>query len=281
MTFPASSPSLSPAAPGPGAFVGFGGSYVGSAHRRVGRNNQDAWAVGAEEGLGVAVVCDGCSAGRASEIGAGLAARWLLAHLPGLWRAHGPHEAALAVGRGLADLLDRLCGELGPAPTATLAELGLFTFLAAIVDDERWAVLGLGDGLVGVNGRFTVLEPDADGAPDYIAYRLVPDEELLRSPRLDPSVLAEGATADLDSLVVATDGARRLLAPDDEVRVDGQAVRPALVERLLDPGPFLKNPSLFEKRLRVLAEGRGLLDDDTTLAVIARAGARRSPGGGS
>ena len=46
------------------------------------RNNQDGLAVRVEPRRIVAALCDGCSAGRSSEVGARLAASWVAVHLP-------------------------------------------------------------------------------------------------------------------------------------------------------------------------------------------------------
>ena len=58
------------------------GSVTGREHARLGRNNQDGVALAARDGLLVAVVTDGCSSGKWSEVGARLAARWLVEWTP-------------------------------------------------------------------------------------------------------------------------------------------------------------------------------------------------------
>ena len=73
------------------------GSAIGREHRRLGRNNQDAWACAVGPGLLVAAVADGCSSGAHTEVGARLAVHWMAAALPALWRqADGRLSADLA-----------------------------------------------------------------------------------------------------------------------------------------------------------------------------------------
>ena len=50
-------------------------SVTGARHHRAGRNGQDAAAAWTQDGVAVVVVCDGCSSGASSEVGARLGAR--------------------------------------------------------------------------------------------------------------------------------------------------------------------------------------------------------------
>lgn len=249
-------------------FVTFGGSFPGKEHLRCARNNQDGWAVADEGDVLVAVVTDGCGSGAHSEVGAQLGARFLARRLPDLWRAHrdqpGLDGLAALARHANAALADALGGALAsiagaPPPPALLADVGLFTWLAAIVDEERWAVMGLGDGAFVLDGEVTLLDSGPDNAPDYAAYRLV-DDALLDGPvDLDGQLFACGLTDALDSLIVASDGLHDL-ARDDARRVGALAL----------DDKAANNPSLLNKRLRVATTVDGLLSDDTTLAVIRR-----------
>ena len=49
-------------------------SVIGARHQRAGRNGQDAAVVVTGEDVAIAVVCDGCSSGASSEVGARLGA---------------------------------------------------------------------------------------------------------------------------------------------------------------------------------------------------------------
>lgn len=91
-----------------------GGSVVGTAHGRIGRNNQDAWAVRAgPEGV-VAIVADGCGSGGSSEVGARLGATLLAEGLlrrlrwPDPARPFGEAEAATLLEGARQDLLAHL-----------------------------------------------------------------------------------------------------------------------------------------------------------------------------
>ena len=93
-----------------------GGSVTGRAHAVLGRGNQDAFAWVDDDGVLVAVVCDGCSSGRHSEVGAHLGARLV----------------ATAVGRGVAAGADGLFLEVHPEPEKALSDAACMLPLSAI-----------------------------------------------------------------------------------------------------------------------------------------------------
>jgi hypothetical protein len=223
------------------------GSVAGREHTRLHRNNQDGVAALVEPGRIVAAVCDGCSAGRSSEVGARLGAAWIVASLPRIL-ADRPDESELGerLAAGLVEYLRQIAAGLGGGP-AVVRDYLLFTFLAAVVEPERALILGLGDGLFAVDGERRVLDPGPENAPAYLGYRLVDPAQLHAPPSLDPKLHLRAAT--VDSLVLATDGAAALLPHE------------------LDAPLYAHNPSLAQKRLNAI-ERR--LDDDTSLVVIRR-----------
>src|SRR6478735_8342872 len=86
-------------------------AVTGARHLRTARNGQDAvavWLDGADP-LAVAVVCDGCSSGASSEVGARLGAGRSPAD-PSLWAA-----ARAEVLCAFTDLLERMPGERAAA----------------------------------------------------------------------------------------------------------------------------------------------------------------------
>jgi hypothetical protein len=207
---------------------------IGREHARTYRNNQDGVAVAALGERVALVVTDGCSSGRASEVGARFAATWLARRLI----SRDVEEAAA----GLIAALGALARELSASEEAlpmTVHDFLLFSFLAAIVDRERTVVFGAGDGLFAVNGERTVLDPGPENAPAYLAYALL-------APGHGVRVHVDMPTRELEHLLLATDGA---------LEVD---------EAFRDP-KYVRNPSLVEKRLRVLP-----LHDDTTIALAVR-----------
>lgn len=246
-----------------GSFLAVAGSVTGRDHRRAERDGQDGHAVVATEDVVAAIVTDGCSSGRASEIGARVGAAWLAALVEQRFRGMGDTDtaaleaaAADVTGEVLArlELLARSFDAAGEIRAARVDQSLLFGFLVALVTPVTAMVFGIGDGIVMVDGVVTVLDPGPENAPPYLAYGLVGGSRACIEPRIH----FVGPTASVEVLAVATDGAAPLVHA-------GDAALPALAA---DPR-YVKNPSLLRKRLIVLSD-RGTFSDDATLAVIQR-----------
>jgi hypothetical protein len=232
------------------AFVAAAGSVTGRDHRRAERDGQDGYAVVVTDDVVAVVVTDGCSSGRASEIGARVGAAWLAALIEQRFRSLGATHAASVVVRELLGRLEVLARSLdatGEVKAARVDEALLFGFLAVVVTPETTIVFGIGDGIVLADGELTVLDPGPQNAPPYVAYSLL-------GARLEPRIHFVAPTAQVDLLAVATDG----LIP----------LGSALADLAADPR-YARNPSLLRKRLVVLSD-RGTFSDDATVAVIRR-----------
>src|SRR5215470_4240419 len=105
-------------------------AVIGARHARTGRNGQDAAAAWAAGDAGAIVVCDGCSAGAGSEVGARLAAQVALAAIVDGLR-HGVAQlwdgVRARVLRALSQLLEQLPGDREQA----IHDQFLFTIVAA------------------------------------------------------------------------------------------------------------------------------------------------------
>jgi hypothetical protein len=221
------------------------GSVTGREHLRLHRNNQDGVAVRVEPERVVAVVCDGCSAGASSEVGARLGAAFVAAHLPRVLDEGGGSER---LTDDLCAYLEHIAAGLGGGPSVVRDYL-LFTLLAAVVEPGRTRIFGLGDGLYSTDGEVHVLGPYPDNAPPYVAYRLV--DRALCPPALPCAVemLHESAA---QTVILGSDGLDAL-APGELA---------SLAERCR------RNPSLLQKGLNVW-ERR--FADDASAVVIQRA----------
>jgi hypothetical protein len=250
-------------------------SVAGREHRRLGRGNQDAVAVHLSSGPLVLALADGCSSGARSEVGAELSVRWLTEQVPALCRS-----GALGLGsalaesacEGLARYLETVARGLCADPAGVVrqtAEVLLATVLVAIVGDDEAVVFGVGDGIVLVNGEQRSLGEGPERAPAYPAYRGLAEEAFEGArPECGPRVHWAGPAGALESLVLGTDGAHDLRRAAGASLPDGRVW--GGLEELVDEPRYVLNPSLAQKRLRVLGELPGLLPDDTTVAVLRR-----------
>ena len=246
----------------------FGGSARGAEHARLHRNNQDGIALFASEELIVAVVTDGCSSGRGSEVGARYAAEWIVRYAKADRDPGGRDPVRLT--RDLTACVRRLALVLqanDDDPRGALHDFFLFTFLVAIIEPELTTVFGVGDGVVSINGRLTVLDPGPDNAPDYVAYGV------LEKQAREPVIHHHGPTADIASLLIGTDGVGDLIARAKDVLPDGSCV--GGLHALESDDRYVRNASLLQKRLIMLGEVHRYLRDDTSIAVIRRRGEER------
>jgi hypothetical protein len=232
-----------------GGYVVAAGSVTGREHRRAERDGQDGHATVVTDHVVAVVVTDGCGSGRSSEIGARLGAAWIAALLTQCFPATDSVAAAAEVTRELLVRLEVLARSLDPDGDIVAARVDdalLFTFLVAVVTRDTAIVFGIGDGIVVVDDRVTMLDPGPLNAPPYVAYGLF-------GARIAPCVHFVGPAADVTVLAVATDG----LAPE-----------PSIAQLAADPR-YARNPSLLRKRIIVLSD-RGTFSDDATLAVVRR-----------
>src|SRR5258706_4237384 len=160
---------------------------TGARHLRTARNGQDAVFVCYDDERAVAVVCDGCSSGASSEVGARLGAmlfaRAVFARLEAgeqpsdhrMWAAARAQlaETLRTVAGVVAATKDCLSFDVLDAPT--LRECFLFTIVAVAITRDAAAVWALGDGAYVVDGTTTRLGPFANNAPPYLAYDLFGD----------------------------------------------------------------------------------------------------------
>jgi hypothetical protein len=254
-----------------------GGSVTGRAHVAAGRNSQDAfcWASGAD-GV-VAVVCDGCSSGPHSEVGAQVGSRLFVRAATRLLGSNLDVADLLGqVGQDVLANLRVLAREMSIDASSfsrTVVDHFLFTIVGALITAGGATTFSLGDGLVVVNGERTVLGPFAHNEPPYLGYALLagaPDRGA--SEHLCFKIHRSMSASEVQSLVLGTDGAIELeTVAERPIRGRAEAVGP--LSQFWTDDRFFKNPDMVRRRLTVLNRGPHgrLLSDDTTLVVIRRA----------
>ncbi|HEY1818126.1 MAG TPA: protein phosphatase 2C domain-containing protein [Kofleriaceae bacterium] len=241
------------------------GVVTGAAHRRLGRNGQDAAASWRGSSAAAVVVCDGCSGGISSEVGAVLGARLAIRALASRLDA-GASPADPSLWAGLRAELAGAIHALAGADVRAVADCFLFTIVAGAVDREHAAVWAIGDGAYAIGGMTRRLGPFAENRPPYLAYDLIGE----------PS-RAAFETAAPATLVVATDGALDLAHADGTLDL----------ARFTAPR-FAEHPDALRRELAVLARGderidwdarriertRAALQDDCAIGVIRMETAR-------
>jgi hypothetical protein len=154
---------------------------------------------------------------------------------------------------------------MGECLAATVEELFLFTVVGAVVTERLGVVFAVGDGVIAVNGEARVLSFPGN-APPYLGYGLL-------GPGPAFVVLAERPTAEVDSILIGTDGLASLMG----------AEAPPL-RRFWTDDLYFRNPAALTRRLTVANRPQaridwdrrrvertpGLLPDDTSLIVLRR-----------
>jgi hypothetical protein len=249
----------------------------GREHARAGRNNQDSFfARTSARGL-AAVVTDGCGSGSQSELGAQVGARLAVEGALALLEEGVGPGSPLFLARLEAELLGCLAGLARRLGQAAVGEALLFTVVGAVCTPDEVLVFSAGDGLWALNGEVHDLGPFPGNAPPYLSYGLLsPGTPLLGARALRP-------TAEVDSLVLGTDGAGELHGLSGAVLPGGdEPVGP--LSRLWTEDRYFAHPDALRRRLamlnresvradfsaRRLVRAAGLLADDTTLVILRR-----------
>ena len=175
-------------------------AVTGARHLRAARNGQDAAAAWVGEVGAAVAVCDGCSAGAGSELGARLGAALVVRALADRLAAGAAADDPQLWDAVRAEIAGARAALLAPQPDAARRDAVRFKIEAAAATRDAAAVWALGDGAYAVDGAPRALGPFPDNAPPYLAYDL---EGAPRAALLEP---LRGARA----IVVASDG----LAPD-------------------------------------------------------------------
>lgn len=180
------------------------GQSLGLDHQLKQRNCQDSYALHESSRAIIGVVCDGCSEGPRSEVGAALGAHYLVVQAAQLLEQSIP----------LADLPDRLYQDLiaylrqitdlsmPPNRVGFVRDHLLFTALVLIITQEGALLLSAGDGLIVTDEQIECIEQN--NMPSYIAYNLLP--EYLPSTFKMPKGFEVRTVTDWQQLAIGSDG---------------------------------------------------------------------------
>jgi hypothetical protein len=234
-------------------------AVTGARHLRGERNGQDAAQAWSSADVAVAVVCDGCSSGASSEVGARLGAMLFVRSL-----AARLHAGAVVtsvdtwtscradVVCALADLVERMPGDRERA----IHELFLFTIVAAAITRDGAAVWALGDGAYSLGDYTRVLGPFADNAPPYLAYDLLGD----------PQPAQFEVSTSCTSIVIATDGATDFGGDLERFAADKYVDHPDALRREL--ALLARSHQRIDWDERRIVRTPAVLQDDCAIGIL-------------
>ena len=249
------------------------------------KNNQDAYHWVHGRNCSFAVVCDGCSSGKHSEVGAQLVSRALseivisMADLvldDSLDAIFG-NEFWQQVEQSLLEYIKETARPMGKSMSQTINDFWLCTIVSALITPLSTYVATVGDGCYSVNGQIHHLKPGVMNSPTYLAYQITGTTLQLTDPdSLKLRVHNAYDTDGINSLILASDGIDDLIKHADS-NLPGKAERIGPLAQFTAERFFL-NPDNVRRRLALI----GLetvrdsmivsspLTDDTTLIVIRR-----------
>jgi len=274
-----------------------GGSISGRRHRRVWRNNQDAYCVLTRPDLSVAVVTDGCGdiTSLHSEVGAKLGARLIGATILNYGQRvllQEPTGTSLfkepffweRVRKDVLAQLRVLALNLGENLTAVVIDYLLFSVIGGLITPTDSIFFTIGDGFIFVNGELIQIGPFPGNEPPYLGYALLNQSQIGGNPDwLEFQLQRMVPTPDLESFLIGSDGVIDLIRMANE-NVPGKGEKVGSISQFWEDDGYFVNPFKIGRRLAVInREGhqidwqkkkattyQGLLDDDTTLIVGRR-----------
>jgi hypothetical protein len=280
-----------------------GRDHVGRGNLLYGKNNQDAFSYRVMDDALVVVVCDGCSEGAHSEVGAHLGSQLVsaslieqLAHcrrkLPGELSTDVMPEILERVRQRTLSQL-RLLAQAMTAVDASFSsvvgEYFLFTVIGTMITPNETTIFSIGDGVFALNGAVTRLGPFPGNAPPYLAYPLVRssiDEKLLRF-----QINACRPTEEIQSLLIGCDGVEDLVAAIHRDIPGGRHGAVGPISRFWEEDRYFKRDQIrrrlglinsevvrLDPETKQLQRDSGLLPDDTTFVVIRRRSGQQESG---
>lgn len=282
------------------------GSVVGRNHVLSGKNNQDAYWYEISDNAIVAVVCDGCSEGKHSEVGAKIGARLVTESILRNIEEFPDYSTVLKEARGVwstsLDLfLDNVKKDvvaelrvltklMGGYLKQTVIDYFLFTVVGFIATPQNVCIFSLGDGAIIVNDSVINIGPYPDNKPPYLAYNLLGSVLDAGPPRnrilLSTPLLQECKYApmeEIQSILIGTDGVVDLIdATEKKTPGKDEVVGP--IDQFWEDDRYFKNPDMVRRKLAMINREHkkidwkkeridketGLLPDDTTLVVVRK-----------
>ena len=266
-----------------GSFEVAAASCIGRNHAVAGKNNQDAYCIHTNELVTIAVVCDGCSSSKHSEVGAQIGARLIveiIARQISEFDRLDWHKIERELLEQLESIAQTLAG--GHSLPLIIQEYFLFTVVGAVITAEETTIFSRGDGVIALNGQIKQLGPFPDNAPPYLAYKICDQDSALGE---QIQIQYQLPTLQVESIVLGTDGVNDSIAKEEHF-LPGKEEKVGAIAQFWQQDRYFHNPDALRRRLflmnrevtkpdwhdrRLLRQG-GLLPDDTTLIVIRRRG---------
>ena len=179
---------------------------IGNDHLITKTNKQDFCSTADTDNSIVGVICDGCSSGKYSEVGATLIGTYLINSLLTINNIDSLGEETLKyqLGFGLTSFIRQLCFNLGlneKLQASFIEQCMASTFLFCTITEKHAYIGRSGDGIFIINGEKNVI--DQDDMPEYIAYCALPRA---KKSFLDYMSVIKFDITKINDIIIASDG---------------------------------------------------------------------------
>lgn len=268
------------------------GSVEGTEHKRIGKNNQDAFFLKKYQQFIIGLVFDGCGSGKHSEVGAKIASR-IVPEIIIKWidivNSVDIYEVLLHLKWDIILnfrlLAEGMCsGENYPNHDENelkkiLNDYFLFTINGVLIDRGGVWAFNVGDGIRYIDGEVQDLD-ELTGYPTYINYTIIDKEQAKWNT--DFKIKKYGLEVLDSGIIIGSDGVKDIIKKADEL-VLGSEEKVGGLEQFLENRMY-KNPDNINRRFNILNKyhtwadwnerriysSLGLLPDDTTIISIKR-----------
>lgn len=232
---------------------------IGRNHLLSGRNSQDAAVSSSFEVDGkrvfYGVICDGCSEGIDSEVGAKLAASFIGRQIEILVKSRVPVAKIPSIlHKRTIVFLRKLLGKISfdsPLSRIDYIKNNLLFTIVAFINAEETIIFALGDGVVLVDEK--VIVRDENDTPSYIGYNLI-DRKFLNP---GASVLPQN----FDTIIIPANGFKRLGIASDSLGQELEVVNALWVN---------EKPLSLQKKVNAWSLVEHKFKDDLSIILLEK-----------
>lgn len=268
------------------------GIVSGRDHRLIDKNNQDAKCTYIDDKKIIAIVCDGCSEGKNSEVGAKIASRLLVEEIKKQstksLQAVTESQFWEIVRQNVLAQIRCLALSLGGSFTQVIVDYFLFTIVGFVLTENDFILFSIGDGYVQINDENISIGPFPGNEPPYMAYSLLDSSMTKKDPELLKfNMLKVIKTEQVTSVIIGSDGIDDLVAASGK-NIPGKDELIGEIVQFISNDKFYTNSFLLGRRLAMINKDsvkyirdvkgtiievkkeNGRLKDDTTMVCLRR-----------
>lgn len=198
-----------------------GATQQGTAHKLDNQNNQDATSIFISNDFIIGIISDGCASTHDelrnsisnNEVGAKLLCHILIRHARKIMFTDGIEdpqhllqELSERTSKELISIVNILCEKNELSKEIFIWDFLMTTIIGFIVTRHQYLIFYYGDGIIGINGKISILEENGSYFAETIIGKRCPNRYSGVSKNNGLKSFASGLSSDLQSIFLATDG---------------------------------------------------------------------------